>query len=887
MRGDGQKGGAELHLNSATLECCSSLPFWGRELAHDEFFCWDQRLFPQRCRIFLRLSIYRTAWIVFTLIAGAALALAQVPPVAKDRIVQPINNAQVATISGNLRPWARPQNDQGEVSDSFRMDHMSLVFKFSEDQQADLTVLLQQLQDRSSPQFHKWLTPDEFASRFGPTRNDIDTIVAWLENDGFTVDRIARSRTFIVFSGTAGQVETAFSTPIHRYLVDGQTYYANASNPTVPAALANVVLSFRGLDNFRLKPGVVIRGAVPVATARYTSTSGVHYLAPADWTTIYDLTGLYEAEIDGQSETIAVMGQTDVYSDDFTAFFSTLQTPAGPSVIILVPSSSDPGVSPGDLAEADLDLEWSKAIAANATVLYVNSGAPGYVFDSLSYTIDEGLAPVISISYGACEADWGTAGLNALAQEAEQANAQGMTIVAGSGDQGAAGCDEPANGSTSVSVATHGYAVAAPASLPYVTAVGGTEFNEGLGNYWSSTNGVGEVSALSYIPEIAWNDTAVLKALAASGGGASMFFAKPSWQTGPGGPDDGARDVPDVSFSASPVHDPYLICTDGSCDDSYTGELMLVGGTSAGTPAFAAVVALIDQEMGSAGQGNINYVLYPMAASFPDAFHDITTGNNDVPCEAGSIDCPASGEIGYSAGPGYNQVTGLGSLDVSNLVTEWKSFVPASSQGPDFQMDGIDSSLAVNTGSSGSATLTLMPLNGFDGAVNLSCAVSVSLSGATCSVSPASITLEQYSYAFVTVTIPAASASFPSFKGCGGWAAAALTLAFILLCGMSRRISGGTLALSRTSYPVRRLRCVAAGASLFLFLIVGSLSCSGGGSAPSSAGTSTTSSSSSSGSTAPSLQIAPVSSTVTVTGTANTSSGTITHSVVVPVSPNG
>ncbi|MGH9447784.1 MAG: S53 family peptidase, partial [Terriglobia bacterium] len=413
----------------------------------------------------------------------------------------------------------------------------TLVFKPSPDQQTGLTALLQQLQNPASPQYHKWLTPDEFGSRFGLSQDDINKVVSRLQGQSFTVDRIARSRTFVVFSGTAGQVKTAFSTEIHHYLVNGRTYYANASDPTVPDALANVVLGFRGLDNFRPKPRAVIRTVAPSAQPHFTSSvSEDHYLAPNDWATIYDVTGLYNSRITGTGQSIAVMGQTDIYSNDITAFRAAAGLPASSPTIILIPGSTDPGISQDDLTEADLDLEWSGGIAPDATIIYVNSGTANGVFDSLSYTIDEALAPVVSITYGECEADWGAAGLEALAEEAEQANAQGMTIVAASGDQGVADCDESENPNVPATIATQGYAVDAPASVPYVTGVGGTEFNEGSQNYWSSTNNSSDGSALSYIPETAWNDTSAANGLSASGGGPSIFLRSQAGRQAPACP---------------------------------------------------------------------------------------------------------------------------------------------------------------------------------------------------------------------------------------------------------------------------------------------------------------------------------------------------------------
>ncbi|HXW13314.1 MAG TPA: hypothetical protein VEN79_02290, partial [Terriglobia bacterium] len=283
-----------------------------------------------------------------------------------------------------------------------------------------------------------------------------------------------------------------------------------------------------------------------------------------------------------------------------------------------------------------------------------------------------------------------------------QANSQGETIVAAAGDSGAADCDS--SNTSTITIATHGLAVDAPASLPYVTGMGGSEFNEGSGNYWqaaTSTGGDILSSALSYIPEMVWNDTAnpenTGNGLSAGGGGASTFTpsgapSKPAWQTGTGVPNDNARDVPDLSLNSSSIHDPLLICVQGSCMNGFrevstnpemNNTLTVVGGTSAAAPTFAGIVALINQQMNAPdGQGNINPTLYSMAATSPAAFHDITVGNNKVPCQSGSTDCPSGGEIGYNAGVGYDQASGLGSIDAFNLVTAWGSSATGNSPAP-------------------------------------------------------------------------------------------------------------------------------------------------------------------------------------------------------------
>ena len=334
-------------------------------------------------------------------------------------------------------------------------------------------------------------------------------------------------------------------------------------------------------------------------------------------------------------------------------------TPKDPQMVLV---GTDPGTRQGDQIEANLDLEWSGAVARNATIIYVYSRN---VFESLQYAIDQNLAPVMSLSYGGCELGSSTS----FRSIAQQANAQGITWFNASGDFGAAGCD------SSGPVASQGPAAIFPADIPEVTAVGGTEFNEAGGTYWSSQNNPNFKSALSYIPEKAWNDTALGGGMAAGGGGASQIYTKPWWQSGPGVPKDNARDVPDVSLTASAVHGGYVMY--------FNGGLMAAGGTSAASPAFAGIVSILNQYLtvkgaiSKPGLGNIDPALYNLAQNTTSIFHDITVGDNIVPCAAGSKGC-VNGSFGYSAGPGYDLATGLGSVDAFNLVTKWTSLPSAT-----------------------------------------------------------------------------------------------------------------------------------------------------------------------------------------------------------------
>ena len=573
---------------------------------------------------------------------------------ANNRITRAVDNNRRAELRTHVSPRIQAGPDQGPVDSSLPLQNVTLVLKPSASQQADLDQLLAQQRDPSSPNYHRWLTPEEYAERFGVSQDDIDKITAWVKQRGLQVQWVARARNAIAVSGTAAKVGAAFRTEIHRYLVDGEVRFANATNPTVPAAFQNVVSAIHGLHDFRMKPKYH-----KTLEPRYTAAGGFHQLVPDDVATIYDITPLYNNGIDGTGQKIVVAGQTQIQLSDIQTYRSTFGLPANDPQTILVPGRQDPGISRDDLREADLDLELSGAVARKATIVYVYSYN---VMDSVQYAIDQNLAPVVSVSYGYCELQTSQSDALTMNTWANQANLQGITWFAASGDSGAADC---AGGSDTAT--NNNLSVDLPAGIPGVTGVGGTEFSEGADSYWSSTNTASRASALSYIPETAWNDSTYDGRPAASGGGRSAIFEKPSWQTGAGVPNDGSRDVPDVSLSGSADHDGYRIISGG--------QTQIIGGTSAGAPQLAGIAALLNQYLvnngfqSSAGLGNMNPSLYALA-SVTGVFHDITTGNNSVvPC-AGTQGC-ISPAIGYNAGVGYDLATGLGTLDVFNLVTAW------------------------------------------------------------------------------------------------------------------------------------------------------------------------------------------------------------------------
>jgi uncharacterized protein (TIGR03437 family) len=571
------------------------------------------------------------------------------PAGSPNRITRPVDAGQTQVIAGSVHPFAVPQADQGAVDDGMPMNFVVLLFKPSDAQQADMDSLLASQQNPSSPLYHQWLTPEDYADRFGLSASDQSKVAAWLHAEGLEVKHLARGRNWIAFGGTAGQVARALGTSFHRFLVNGETHFANTREVSVPAALAEVAAGFIGLDDFRLKSY-----AMPVTPDNTIGT--LHFLAPADFATIYSVNPLYQAGIDGTGQSIAVVGESDVLVSDIAAFRTRYGLPAANLKMVLY-SGEDPGFN-GAEVEGDLDLEWSGAIAPNATIYYVYG--PDAI-EAIVAAVDGNYAPIVSISYGGCEIGWRQSYWRTVAQ---QANAQGITILSASGDSGAAGCDPQGY----LPFANLGRAATFPSVLPEVTGVGGTEFNEGTGVYWSNTNSATYGSAISHPPEIAWNESSA-SGLGASGGGASLYYAKPAWQTGQGVPNDNARDVPDVALSAA-GHDAYMV--------TFSGLNIEVAGTSCAAPSFAGIVALLNQYQVSKGfqkqpgMGNINPQLYRLAQSAPAAFNDVVAGNNVVPCSQGSPDC-TSGSFGYTTGPGYDLATGLGSVYANNLATQWNT----------------------------------------------------------------------------------------------------------------------------------------------------------------------------------------------------------------------
>jgi subtilase family serine protease len=666
-------------------------------------------------------------------LACAAVLAAQSRPAL---IGGAIDESRRHTLAGNTRPEATPENDAGAVPGDFPMEHMILQLARSAADEQAVQEYIDSLHDPASPNFHRWMTASEFGAAFGAAEADRAAVAQWLESHGFTVNSIAPGGMSIDFSGTAAQVREAFRTEIHYLNVSGVRHIANVSDPEIPEALAPAVAGIVSMHDFFPRPR-------RRAHTDYTYTSGrttYQLVTPADLATIYNLNPLFAAGTTGKGQTIAVIEDTDLYkSSDWTTFRSTFGltkyasgslTSVHPAPVSGTNNCSAPGIVAGDDGEAILDAEWSSAAAPDAAIQVAACANTRTTFGGLIalQNLINGKTPpsIVSISYGECEAENGAASNAAFSAVYQQAVAEGISVFVAAGDEGAASCDAGAQG------ATHGIGVSAWASTPYNVAVGGTDFGDTLAGtnstYWSTSNSSTFSSALSYIPEIPWNDSCangllaahfgysavagssgfcgsliaandgLLEVAAGSGGpsgcatgtpasagvvgGTCKGFAKPSWQAGAGVPADGVRDIPDVAlFAADGLWGHYYVdCwsdirAGGASCAGAPGTWDGGGGTSFSSPIFAGIQALVNQKNGGA-QGNPNHVYYKLAA-VGGVFHNVTQGDIDVNC-GGATSC--FGATQAAAGGGRGSRGGFGSSvgsDNGALSTSATSLVPA------------------------------------------------------------------------------------------------------------------------------------------------------------------------------------------------------------------
>jgi len=882
-----------------------------------------------------------------TLFAGAT-APAQ-HPASKPLIVEKVDENQLVALKGNTPPPAISRNDMGRVSAGMPMTDLILVLRRSPETQAAFDAFVQSQYEPSSPNFHHWLSPEQVGGKFGPALSDIATVSAWLTSQGLSVDGVSKDRMTIRFSGSAGRVETAFHTELHNLTVKGVPHFSNMTDPQIPMALAPVVVGPKALNNFIPRPlhrlgsrvtltrksGSGQPAGVPGASAvgvrpdigfSCGSNCQVEDMTPFDFATIYNLTPLWSAGVDGTGQTVAIAGRSDVRSSDVTSFRTAFGLSGG--AFNLIQNGTDPGfcTAPNytstvfcvldDQIENALDVEWSGATAPKATIDLVvtkQTATNDAIYESANYIIQHNTAKIINVSYGNCELFLGTSGNTAYNTLWQTAASAGISVFAASGDSGSPACDQGGDSSGTPYAAQYGLAVSGIASTPYDTAVGGTDLDwlSAQSTYWNTSNASNGTTAKGYVPEVPWNDTCTnplilsylqsaatflqnngfnapkptnaesacnfvvnwsttINGLAGvdisslvdtvgAGGGASNCttnsttdttigtcsasgYAKPSWQTGIAGiPPDGKRDIPDVSFFAGNGFNgsAYLICVSDwatsqgtTCltssfpaNEPAVGE---IGGTSAATPAMAGIMALINQKAGSP-QGNPNSQLYSLAAkqnygsckaetvtnSSSCFFNDIGAGSNAtmpntiaMPCAAASPNCTVntSGDSvgvlsGFAATAGFDNATGLGSLNVANVVNGWASVVPAAT----FTLSAAASvPAAISAGGMATSNITVSSTDGYAGTVTLSCALTSSPAGAfelpTCAATSgqstvtlsAGTTTGQGQVTVSTAAAPAGAVRLASkpdhtgwFRAAGGAALASLLVFF--LPGWSKR----------------------------------------------------------------------------------------------------
>ena len=695
--------------------------------------------------------------------ATLSCSAAQVLAAAEPMITQRVDSGLTVALSGNTRPEANAGNDRGRVSDAMVFEHMQLQLQRSARSEAALQTLIASLHDVNSPNYHQWLSAQQFGATYGAAASDLAAVQSWLTKSGLKVNFVHSNNLVIDFSGSAAQIRSAFKTEMHRLNVKGFEHIANMSDPQIPVALAPVVAGIVSLHNFRPHANNTPKPA-------YTFSAGgspYEAVTPADLATIYNLNPLFRAGITGRGQTIVVIEDTNVFSTaDWSTFRTTFGLNAYSSTATLSQvhpapfrgsnNCADPGVLAGNESEAELDVQWASAGAPGADIKLASCADTATTFGgliALQNLVNSDEPPaIVSISYGECEVYNGAAANAAYRHIYQQAVAEGTSVYVSAGDEGAASCDA---GQTA---ASHGIGVSGFASTPYNVAVGGTDFGDTYAqttaNYWSATNSPVYGSALSYVPEIPWNNSCAsnlisevvgfpttygsggfcnsptgisffLSTASGSGGpsgcafgtptvdgvvsGSCRGYEKPYWQRVLGNPDDRVRDIPDVSlFAANGVWGHYYVFCDSDIGDGgavcsgapsgWSGA----GGTSFGSPIWAGFQALINQHAKSR-QGNPNERLYSLArkeygqygnascnsslGSTTNAgcvFYDVTLGDIDVNCTGTdhcySPDGSTNGVLStstkrykpaYTTGAGWDFATGIGTVNVTNLVHAW------------------------------------------------------------------------------------------------------------------------------------------------------------------------------------------------------------------------
>jgi Pro-kumamolisin, activation domain len=637
-------------------------------------------LFRTRSSILRTLRVAGTVVAALTFVAANRFAthpdMGGVGQRARILITKKIDEHKLVTLRGNTRPEARVRtNDRGRVYDDFPMEHMLLQLRRPAELEQEFEGFIEQLTDKTSPNFRAWLMPAEQGQLYGPSQSDLDTLKTWLESHGFMVNYIYPTGMVMDISGTAGQIYEAFHTEIHYLDVQGKAHYANMTDPRIPAALAPLVVGIVSMNDF--KPQAMNK---PKLNYTFAGCGGTCYaLSPAEFEVIYNVNPLFRLGLDGSGQTIALVEDSNTYGTDVATYRNKFLSKYSGTVTTIHPSGSnactDPGTNAAD-AEADLDAEVASAIAPNATI-EVATCADTTTFGGLlaiENLLTTGTPPaIISMSYGECEAVNGAAANAAFNSAFQTGAAAGVSIFVSAGDSGPSTCAPLF--AVNDAYALPGVGVTGWGETIYNVSVGGTDFEDTynavkgspaipVSTYWYSSNTSTGSSAKSYIPEIPWNDSCAGyllynftgfatgygtgglcatadQSIAAGGGGPSSCatggggtdqtsyavvdgsctgYAKPSWQSGIfGNPADEVRDVPDVSlFAANGLWGHYVIvcfsdrANGGTSCAGAPSTWSGFGGTSVSAPVMASIQALVNEEWGIRA-GNPNPTYYSIA----------------------------------------------------------------------------------------------------------------------------------------------------------------------------------------------------------------------------------------------------------------------------------
>ena len=491
-----------------------------------------------------------------------------------------------------------------------------LVLSFAPRDPAGLAALMARQQDPRSPDYRRWLTPDDFAARFGTPDAAWTEAQRWLLASGFTDVRPWPGGLAISFRGATRDVERAFGVELYEYDWRGEKRVSPEGVAALPILAGVAPHAVLGLDTFaRVRP--------------LAQVNGRNFFAPADIATVFGLGAVHAAGTTGSGVKIAFLALSDFDTSLVADFRRGFGLP--PGTVDKRFASAMPATSASASVEALLDAQWAGAAAPGASILaeIAQSDSSLALIEAVMDVVSHNLAPIVSISLGLCEQDLGQAQAAIFDNLDQQAAVQGQSVLVASGDSGVTDC---ANLSQP--------AVNALAASPSVTGVGGTTVNP---LFDASGNATG------YGGEVVWNDGGG----AATGGGLSLFFARPGYQTTAGLKSGTTRGVPDVAFPASAANPGYAVVT------APGGQGLILGGTSVGTPIWAGMVALLVQQRGRLGL--VNPELYRLglaqAGGGTAVFHDVTMGNNSAP-----------GVPGFTAGPGFDLATGWGSFDAPVLA---------------------------------------------------------------------------------------------------------------------------------------------------------------------------------------------------------------------------